>query len=176
MAFDKSRYLDIVRLSFIAVVTILSLVSLLGVWEVLDKDVVTKSFQTLGILALISIIIMVASRFTADSQDAVFSSSEVSTTLFTRLRKITLVALSIAVVLLGLVGVLAIWEILQDRENLYKTVSSIAVLVFAAVVIVFVCTEREGWNLFGEKNRSISIGGVILFLIMFVILLNILRR
>ena len=66
--------------------------------------------------------------------------------------------LIVAVTLLALFGVLAIWNVIADKDVLYRSLSSIAILAFAAFVVVITCLKREGGSLAGRK---VSAGGVI---------------
>lgn len=64
--------------------------------------------------------------------------------------------------LLALLGVLAIWNVIADKDVLYKSISSIAIVAFAAFVVVMTCLEREGGSIVGRKISTGSFIGVII--------------
>ena len=47
---------------FIMSVVILTLLAVLAIWDVLEKDVLWKSLSTIGILAFASLVVIVAAR------------------------------------------------------------------------------------------------------------------
>ncbi len=126
---------------FILAVAVLSLISILGIWDFFSKDVILKSFQTLGLLAVISIVVIVAGRFIGNSANETII--EVPNPIFNIIRRATLGILIVAAVLLAFLGICAIWEVITDKEVLYKSLSSLAILAFSAFIIVITCMERE---------------------------------
>ena len=152
---------------FILSVVILATISICGVWKIFSDDVITKSIQTFGLLSVVAVIVIIAGRFIdsreqlAVSNIGVVESLPFSNPVFTSIRKITLALLITSASLLALFGVLAIWDILSG-EVLNKSLSSIAIIAFASVVIVITCLEREKHKLMQQKMS----GGVILLLIL----------
>ena len=152
---------------FILSVVILATISICGVWKIFDADVITKSIQTFGLLSIVAVIVIIAGRFIDSREQLSVSSNGVAESLpfsnpvFTSIRKITLALLITSVSLLALFGVLAIWDILSG-EILNKSLSSIAIIAFASIVIVITCLEREKHKLMQQKMS----GGVILLLIL----------
>ena len=59
---------------FVFAVAFLGMISILGVWNVFSGDVITKSFETLGVLAGVAAIVMIAGRFidTKPDQGVIF--------------------------------------------------------------------------------------------------------
>jgi hypothetical protein len=163
---------------FIIAVVILSVVSILGVWNIFGDDVISKSFQTLGLLAGVSLVVIVASRFMNShhmSQEGMNAQSNVGVPLpppanivqmFSSIRHMTVVLLIMTVVFLTLSGVLSIWEIFS-KDVMTKSISSIAILGFMSFVIVMTCLEREDHKLIKNKISDQTIGG---FVIIFVLL------
>jgi len=165
---------DIASYFFVLAVTVLSTISILGIWEFFDRDVIYKSFESIGLLAIVAIIIIVADHFiSGKSSVANLQANEVthqpapaeseSIAIFRGLRVFTLTTLIISVALLAFFGILAIWEVLAG-EVLHKSIASIAVSAFVSLIIVITCLEREKSHFL--KNRNIS-GGMVLLLIIF---------
>jgi len=160
-------------LFFIISVVILATISIFGVWDILDEDVITKSFRTLGLLAAVAVIVMVAGRFIDSRHEVVGigeaplvgteSSSEINP-MFTSIRHATLAILIVSVVLLALFGIMAIWEVLSG-EVMEKSLSSIGILAFSSFVIVLTCLERENHKILRQGGKPIS-GGMAFLIIM----------
>ena len=152
---------DMAAFAFVLALAILTGVCVLGVWEFFSNDVIWKSFETVVLLALVSVIIIVASRFLGFGGT---SSSLIPNPVFSSLRRITLGVLIASAALLAFVGVLTIWDVIPDAEVLYKAIGSLAVLAFGAFLMVVTCMERENNPLL--KSQSVSVGGVITALIL----------
>ena len=58
----SNKIQDIATIIFIAAVAILTLVSILGVWEVLSNDVIWKSFSTIGVVGFAAVVAVVAAK------------------------------------------------------------------------------------------------------------------
>src|SRR3989344_864146 len=155
---------DLTSLLFILVVEVLALVSVLGIWEIFTDDTIEKSLMTLGLLAFVSAIVMIAARFIENRSHDAAAAPDVPNPIFKSIRQVTLIVLIVLASLLALVGVLAIWEIIPDREVLFKTMGSLAIFAFAAFVIVLTCLMREKTGALGNRGTGFSIGGVILSL------------
>ena len=146
---------------FITAVCILGLVSILGIWDFFNKDVITKSFETLGLLAVVAVIVMVAGRFVeARSLQDQNAALVIPSPIFKGIRKATLSLLIVSVSVLALLGVLAIWDVILDKNVLYKSIGSVAVLGFTALIIVVTCLEREN-NPLLHRNSGNSVGMII---------------
>ncbi|MDB5194434.1 MAG: hypothetical protein JWN50_448 [Parcubacteria group bacterium] len=150
---------------FIIAVVVLSAISIMGVWNIFSHDVITKSFETLGLLAGVSVLIMVAGRFVDSKEEsALVMGPDGQTTVvpdinptFTSIRHLTVGLLVVSVSILALLGIMAIWEVLAG-DVLSKSVSSIVILAFASLIITITCLDRERHKLL---NQKIS-GGVVL--------------
>jgi len=146
-------------LFLIGATSVLSIIAVMGIWEIFDKDVIEKSFQTLGMLALVAIIIMVAGRLLegrSTSDNAVVL--DTPNPMWKSVRVITLTILIASVSLLAFTGILAIWEVIRDKDIIFKSLSSLGILTFGTFIIVMTCLEREGKL---DKSRfRISIGSV----------------
>lgn len=153
---------------FIVAVAVLSAISILGVWDFFSTDVITKSFQTIGLLALIAVVVIIAGRFTEVKPVGDLTTTSVPNVpnpIFKTIRQTTVVTLITAAVLLALVGIMAIWDVITDKDVLYKSLSSLAILAFSSFVMVVTCLERED-NPLLKKHSKLS-GGVIVLLIIF---------
>jgi hypothetical protein len=151
---------------FIACLFILTVVAVLGVWNLFSHDVIIKSFQTLGICALVAVVVVVAGRF-MDATPESGTSTTVSTDIFKSIRYLTLTTLIAAVSLLALVGVLAIWNVITNADVLYKSLSSIAIVAFSSYLAVAVCLERENHPLWQKRSSEFSVGGFVAICILF---------
>lgn len=154
---------DVAAFLFVTAVAVLTAVCVLGVLKIFGQDVVWKSFQTIGLLALATVIVLVAGRFVNSGGD---SSMTVYTpnSAFPAIRRLTLGILVCAAALMAFAGVLAIWEVVSDQEMLYRLIGSLAVLAFGAFIIVVTCMEREKSPLL--KQQKVSVGGVVAALIL----------
>ncbi len=127
--------------------------------------VITKSVETLGLLALVSVVVIIASKSVGDSNIKAMPSPE-----FRAVRNITLATLIASSSFLALLGALSIWDVISDRYILNKSLSSLAIIAFASLIIVIVALEREQNHLWEKQNRKIS-GGVAVVVILFIWLL-----
>ncbi len=158
---------NIVAVIFIICVIILAAISILGVWKVLETDVITKAFQSLGLLAGVAVITMIAGHFMAGRQELSSVPQTENLTLeinpvFTSIRRFTAAVLIIVLVLLAFLGILSIWEVMTS-DILHKAVSSMGIIVFSALIIVGTCLEREQHKILKQKIS----GGVIILVIIF---------
>jgi hypothetical protein len=156
---------------FIVAVAILSAVSILGIWDFFNKDVITKSFETLGLLSIVSIVIIVAGRFVGGGEDP--NTIVIPNPIFQTIRKVTLGVLIISAVLLTFLGICTIWDIISDKEILYKSLSSLGILAFSSFVIVITCLEREDSPLLkrnGKSSAGTIVGIIFLIYILFIMM------
>ncbi len=161
---------DLAALFFIIVVIILTGLSILGIWDFVSPDVVSKSVMTMGLLALAAVVVIMAARAVdAKSAATLEQIPEEPNPLFPALRHVTVAFLIAAVSLLALVGIMAIWEIIEG-EAVQKSISSIALAAFSAFVVVVTCKSREGGNGI-DLNQKIS-GKVWLLIILSFFLLQ----
>lgn len=147
---------DIAAFIFIAAIAILSVVSVFGVWEIFEKDVIKKSFQTFGLLTAATAAIMIAGRFLEGraKQEGV-AKPDLPSPVFQTIRQGTITLFVVAVAILALVGALAIWELIEVKEALFRSLSSLTILAFGAFVIVVTSLERE------NKNKQILWGQIL---------------
>ncbi|PIQ92086.1 MAG: hypothetical protein COV70_01440 [Parcubacteria group bacterium CG11_big_fil_rev_8_21_14_0_20_39_22] len=152
---------------FIGCVAILAVISVFGVWNLLDDDVISKSFKTIGLIAFASIIIAVAGnasekhKLAKEGSDAPEApgamQSQISEAVphkaFAGIRQTTTVFLVVCVSILALLGALSIWEVMGG-EILERSFSSMIILSFAAFIIVLTCLTREKIGIFSEKKHS----------------------
>jgi hypothetical protein len=81
--------------------------------------------------------------------------------LFQGIRQGTLGLLIIAVSLLALIGVLAIWEVIPDRDVLMKALSSVGIIAFTSFLAVAVCLEREKHPILQKRSGEFSLGSIL---------------
>lgn len=157
---------------FIACVVILTVVSIMGVWKIFSSDVITKSFETLGLLAFVAVVVIVASKFVGDPSVA---AEPIPRPGYRAMRNITLATLIGSSSMLALLGVLSIWDVITDKNILNKSLSSLAIIAFSSFIIVLVCLEREQ-NPFWKKRGGQVSGGAVIVTIIFVWLMFALLR
>ena len=155
---------DIASLLFLACLGVLTTIAVLGVWEVFAHDVIAKSFQTLGVIAFVSVIVIIASKFMDSSPSTMPSPMTVT---FRGIRSLTLSLLILSASLLALIGILSIWDVIANADVLHKSLSSIAVVAFSSYIAVAVCLERENHALWQRRSAEVSIGGVVALGILF---------
>jgi uncharacterized protein YggT (Ycf19 family) len=164
---------DFAAFVFIVAVGVLSVISVLGIWDFFNKDVINKSFETLGLLAFVAVVVMLAGRFIEGRsiQEAGAQLPAIPNPAFKVIRQITLTILIVAVSLLAVLGVLAIWEVIKDKDVLYKSMSSVGVLAFGALIITMTSLQGEGKEFMGNKNgKGFSVGGVVFILVLLYLL------
>jgi hypothetical protein len=163
---------DIVAYIFIAALALLTIITIFGIWDFISKDVISKSFQSIGLLALVSIIILIADNFLdkerteskiiIDPQTG--NEMVVSGNLsFQVIRNSSIVILIISAVFLALIAVLSIWEILNETI-LSKSVSTIGVIAFSTLIAVVTCLNRENHPILKKQSVSPLIGAGFLIL------------
>lgn len=151
---------------FVCAVAILAGISILGVWDLFSGDVIVKSFQTLGILALFSLVVIVAGRYLEAKPVDVAGQVPMPylpSPIFRTMRQSALGVLIVSAVLLALVGIMSVWDVISDKSVLYKSLSSLGILAFACFIIVVTCLEREDNPML--KNQMKLSGGAIVGLI-----------
>jgi uncharacterized membrane protein len=170
---------DFAAYLFIVSVVLLSFVSILGVWDIFEKDVISKSFQSISLLAAVAVIILIAERFidsrktaaleqnySVDGQGIAQPSTDLIPTSpgFKVIRHLTLTILILSVALLALFGILSIWEVISGSV-VTKSIASISIIAFASFVVVFTCLQREDHKILRRgKNKSSSIGSIVLII------------
>jgi hypothetical protein len=156
---------------FIACVAVLSVVSVLGIWDFFAKDVIVKSWETMGLLALVAVVVVIAGRYMGNAQGMTSAMPTPPNPVFATIRNLTLVVLVASSGLLALVGVLAIWEVISNHQVISKTLSSLSVLAFSSFIIVTICLEREQTDLWKRRGGQLSGGAIIAAFILVWILL-----
>ncbi|MDB5194997.1 MAG: hypothetical protein JWO84_181 [Parcubacteria group bacterium] len=155
---------------FIGSIALLSFVSVLGVWDVFSNEVITKSFLTIGLLAIVAVVIIIAGRYvdktpTSPGMDPPLPPPGAAA--FRSIRQIMLGVLIVSAALLALLGVLAIWDVISDKTAMYKSLASLAILGFSSLITVMVCLERENNQL---ARRSMGPLVVVLFVVGWIML------
>ena len=127
-------------LLFIISVSVLSLIAICAIAGLLSDDVASKSLETLGVLALATVIVMKAGKY-FDKQEP--GMPRVVDPIFRQIRRSTLLVLIVSAALLALIGILAIWGVLPSGDFIEKSISIMVVVAFAALIIVMTCLDRE---------------------------------
>jgi hypothetical protein len=161
---------DIAAYVFMLAVAILSFVSILGIWKIFGTDVIWKSFQTLGLLAVVAVMVMVASKFMESRSQTSVVEPYIPAPAFKGIRKATVVVLIVAASFLAILGVMAIWELVSDKEVLYKALGTLGVLAFGAFIIIITSLEREGNKMMNRGGGGFSVGTILLVLFLVYIL------
>lgn len=140
---------------FILTTLALTIVSIGGIWGALNNDVVWKSFESIGLIAIASMVVLVVEAFSDKKKVTQEEASEYMEALhvFTFLHRISVTIIIVSLVVCVFLGLLSIWEIM-DSDGLYKAVSSIATIGFYALITLGVCISRE------TKIKSTEVIGV----------------
>lgn len=154
---------DTVSFLFIGIIIILAGISIFGVWEIFEQDVIGKSFMTLGLLSVIAVIIMIAGRFVDNKSESI--ALAVPNPAFGSIRRIMLGVLIASASLLALLGVLAIWEVIAHGDVLWKSLGSIGIIAFASLLAVMTCREREMVLQGDGRKKNFSLGTIIVLLL-----------
>ena len=149
---------DTAAFLFIVAVFVLTAVAVLGVWHFFSTDVIVKSFETLGLLGFVAVVIMIAGHFIEARTDV--AELEAPNPIFKSLRESTLGILIGSGSLLALLGVFAIWDVLTDKAVVVKAFTSLMILTFSSLVIALCCLEREHFFI-KNANRKVSGGAVL---------------
>lgn len=158
---------DIAAHLFIVFVVVLTGISLLGVWNILAGDVITKSIATVALMAFVSVVVVGASRFidrgedeekhtVAEGDPNIGIARESSIQAFAAIRHTAIGFVFVAVGLFALIGVLAIWDVLTGAV-VDKLLATGGIVAVASFIIIMVCFEREG----KFHNTKMSVGRVV---------------
>lgn len=140
----------------------------MGVWDVFSGDVITKSFETVGLLAVVAFIVLMASNYLGES--SVVGQPSLPKPAFQAIRNSTLVVLIVSSVFLALVGVMAIWKMITDATILAKSIGSLSIVAFSSLVVVLVCLEREQSELWKKRSRELTGGAVLVSILLWIVL------
>ncbi len=153
-------------LFFILSVVVLTVVSVFGVWDVFGKDVITKSFQTLGLLAAVAVVVVVAGHFLDGKSETDPSLANLPNPAFSVIRKLTIGVFIAAVAVLAFIGILSIWDMVES-DVLSKAISSIGIIAFSSFLVVATCLDREHKDVLQRFNMSSrSIGTLLIVLLL----------
>lgn len=155
---------------FVGATAVLSVTSVLGVWDIFSDTSLLKSFETFGLLAFACVIILAIGAF-IEARSTEIQSAAINP-IFKSIRKTVVSILVVGVALLALVGVLAIWNVLSGNDILFKSLASLVIIAFAGFVILITCFARE-YSLSRHRTEAGSrhpiVMGVVLFFVLFLI-------
>ncbi len=162
---------DIAGFLFISALGILTVISVLGIWDFFARDVISKSFQTVGLLALVAVVVIISGKYFDKNKNTTGGEmSELPNPVFKIVRHVTLALLIVVASILALVGVFAIWDVITDSSVLYKSISSLAIIAFSSFLIVMTCLVRENSPLLRGNNGGVSGVKIVLFAVLFIVL------
>lgn len=170
------NFANVSSLVFIIGVLLFSFVAILGVWDFMQDDVVVKSLSTIGVLGFVGLIVIVASSYFDKSEDnhehlveegqtSLAATNDTAPSIFRSIRQSTLGVMIVSLVFLSFLGIMAIWEIF-DGEVVMRSMSSIAIILFASIIIVGVCMAHERHPRIMNSKGHISPVFVIVVLIL----------
>lgn len=165
------KIIDVVSFLFILCVLVLTTVSILGVWDFVSDDVISKSFMTIGLLATVSIIVIGATHFIGSKPKTDFGqqsndvltepSQDLLVLTFSVIRHFVIGILILSAVILAFLGILSIWDLMQDNV-LSKSISSIGIIMFASSIITLTCLSREGHKVSGTSISGWTVFAIII--------------
>ncbi len=126
---------------FIFCTTVLTGISVLGVWDFFSGDVISKSFETIGLLAFVAIVVIAASHYVGDTTKAAIPVAP--NPIFRTIRTITVASLIGSAILLAFLGVMSIWNVINNSDILGRSMSSLAIIALSSFIIILICLERE---------------------------------
>lgn len=129
---------------FILTTLVLTLVSVAGIWGALNEDVIAKSFASVGLIAIASVVVLIVEAFSdkkaVTKEEAADYMEAMQIFSFLHRISVTLIIVSLAVCVF--LGLLSIWEIMNEA-GFSKSISSIATIGFYALITLGVCINRE---------------------------------
>lgn len=138
---------------FIGSTFFLAIIAIISVWAELSGNIFAKSALSIGLLFVVSLAVIIASRYMysdeelrASGDPSVFEESSLA--IFAALRKSTVVILIVSSTILGLIGVLAIWDFIENNEVIGKTLATLGIIIFSSLVIILVCIIRARKDVF----------------------------
>lgn len=167
----KTKIKELASLLFMLCVLILSLISILGIWDLVPDDLVEKSMATIALITFTSLIVAFAATLSRHGEKTGVENvpAPINPT-FPIIRKMSTTLLITAVILLTLIGVLSIWELFPE-EILFQSLSTIAVLAFAFFIIMISCLMNEKKTL--NHDGKWSIGKIIIYILVALFAINI---
>lgn len=128
---------------FIVTTFILTIISVAGIWKILSEDVIWKSFQSIGLVAIACFVVILAEGFSTNkpSEEEVTEFKD-TVLIFEAIRKFAGAVLIISVSLCVFLGLLSIWEVMSS-DVLYKSLSSLASIGFFSLITMITCKDRE---------------------------------
>ncbi len=142
---------------FTVCIAVLTLLCIFSIWQIVSSDILVKSLETIGIVAVAALIVMISAKaidsHKAGDQVPLINNTEVGVAVFRAVRKFTVTVLIVAVSFAALLGIMAIWDAVP-HDVLYKSLSSMAIIAFSSGVIIVVCLEREGSDLLRGKSSQ----------------------
>jgi hypothetical protein len=128
---------------FIGASLVLTLISVAGIWGVFSGNVITKSFESLGLIAFASIVMMMADGFSTRKsltpQEVVANNGSIEG--FKGLRSVALGVLIISVSICVCLGLLSIWDVVVG-DILFLSISTMGTVGFYSLVTALVCSKR----------------------------------
>jgi len=150
--------------AFIGCIVILTFISVLGIWHIFQADVIRKSFETIGFIGFIALVVVFAGSYLGDKPED--GAVAVPQPQFRSIRNITLITFIASATILALVGILSIWDVIDNATVLAKTIATLSVLAFSSLIIVLISLQREQSDLWRRRGKSIT-GTVVLGLFIF---------
>jgi hypothetical protein len=128
---------------FIITSLILTVISVAGVWGMFNGDVIWKSFESIGLIAFASIVVMISDSFSAGKAPTPqeFVSYNASIENFKSLRAISNSILIFSVAVSVFMGLLSIWDVVQGKM-LYTAIATLAIVGFYGLLTTIVCSKR----------------------------------
>ena len=141
---------------FLVAIIILTIISLLAVWEILEEseDFMSKAILTFLILTLVAGIILLAGKTARRDGEVETSVSPVPG--LRKIRQITSVILIVVSIVLVFLAIFAIWFTEEEGDLFARALGSLAILAVSGFVIGTTCLIGEKkLDIFAERSLSV---------------------
>lgn len=147
---------------FIGSTFLLAIIAIISVWAELSENIFTKSALSIGLLFVVSLAVIIASRYMYSDEELRASGNpsefeESSLSIFAALRKSTIVILIVSSTILGLIGVLAIWDFIESDKIIGKILATLGIIIFSSLVTILVCIIRARKDVFSGTPTQATV-------------------
>lgn len=116
-------------------VSILSIVGLMAIWEMLSEDVLWKSFSTIGVLAVVALVIMGIARVASNYYQNQPKMPQPESVEWRAARNVLLAIVGAAFLFFAALSIMSIWDFIGD-DSLWHAINSMILLCVSAVIML----------------------------------------
>lgn len=119
----------------VAAVSVLSIFGLLAIWEIIDSDVLWKSFSTIGVIGLVALVVIGISRVANNYYAGQPAAPAVESQGWKAARNVILGVVGAAFLVFAAFSIAAIWGF-TGGEALYHSLSSMLLLGCSSIILL----------------------------------------